>query len=156
MTWLFLHFHWAFPALQAFTGQTSSVQTVRLAGNGEEPTQTLRGGPLTAPQGRWLRHRDYAQSPTVQHLPAPSLFPASGHLLLGQLRWQYAVPCFIRIWHQLHVHLKIWDMRGQPRQSGSARRTSWHSSSCPTKPHKQKLPRSESHQPGPKEPQEVL
>lgn len=155
MTWLFLHFHWAFPTLQELIGAEVQYADGRAEGEWKKSKKQhaptfLQGGPADQAPG-WdgcraggIRHREHAQSPKVQHLPASSLYPASSHLLLGQLRWQHSVPHFITIWCQIQVHHKIWNMReppGQPKRQ-KENQLSFIYCSIDTKPSKQKLPRS--------------
>lgn len=155
MTWLFLHFHWAFPTLQEFTGTEVPSTDGRAGGEGRKSEQPhaqllLRGGgPSGQAAGRDGCVRQVAlgmdstpKLPKRQHLPASSFCPTSSHLQLGPFWWQYPVPCFIRIWCQVLVHPKIWNVKRQPGQWRRNEENKLMFISLPHKAHKQKLPRS--------------
>lgn len=133
-----------------FTGAEVLSADVELEGHGGTASSNMprpsseEEAPLTEPQaGVDAGQVVLAHSvPSCQHLPASSLFPASSHLFLGLLWWQYPAQCFTGIWYQIRISYKIWNTRGRLTQPGGTRRTSWRSSGCPTKRHTQKLPRS--------------
>ena len=96
MTWLFLHFHWAFPTLQEFMG-TEVHSTDGRDGGWAERRHTDQA-PVWGRYGAGgYRHWEHTPSPKAPHLPASSLFPGPA-------------TCSSQFWWPLHCPMLHQDL----------------------------------------------